>query len=291
MSLAFFTFPWRDRTGKFSGLKLGCFIACLAPGLWIITQWFNDWLGVRPVTSAIHQTGDWTIRFLILTLAITPLRRVAQYPRLINIRRMLGLTTLTYALSHFALYNLDQKFDLWKVASEIVLRFYLTIGFLGLLGLVALGITSTDGWIKRMGALRWNKLHKLIYPIAIVGLVHFALQSKRDVTEAMILGGLFILLMAARRLDSRGQASPLALVALALASALAAALMEAAWYGLASGIDPLRILGADIDPDMLPRPWVWVLAGGFLLAALRWWRGGKAIANPARRRMAESSVA
>ena len=281
--------PWNDRAGRLSWLKLASFTACLAPALWIITQWWNDMLGVRPVTETIHQTGDWAIRFLLITLSITPLRRVAQYPKLINIRRMLGLTCLAYAAVHFTLYIVDQKYDLVKVATEIVLRFYLTIGFLGLLGLVALGVTSTDASIKRLGALRWNRLHSLIYPIAMVVLVHFALQSKRDVTEAMMLAGMFTLLMLARWLDSRGKASALSLVALALFSALACALMEAGWYALASGIDPLRLLAADIDPEMLPRPWVWVLLAGLVLAALRWGRGRKVASGAMRGRVAESA--
>ena len=281
--------PWNDRAGRLSWLKLACFAACLAPGLWIILQWSNEMLGVRPVTETIHQTGDWAIRFLLISLCITPLRRVAQYPKLVTIRRMLGLTCLAYAAIHFTLFIVDQKYDLVKVATEIVLRFYLTLGFLGLLGLAALGLTSTDAAIRRLGALRWNRLHQLVYPIAIIGLVHFALQSKRDVTEAMMLAGMFTLLMLARWLDSRGKASALSLVALALFSALACALMEAGWYAVASGIDPVRLLAADIDPEMLPRPWVWVLLAGLLLAGLRWWRGRKVVAGAVRGRIVESA--
>ena len=281
--------PWNDRAGRLSWLKLACFAACLAPGLWIILQWSNEMLGVRPVTETIHQTGDWAIRFLLISLCITPLRRVAQYPKLVTIRRMLGLTCLAYAAIHFTLFIVDQKYDLVKVATEILLRFYLTLGFLGLLGLAALGLTSTDAAIRRLGALRWNRLHQLVYPIAIIGLVHFALQSKRDVTEAMMLAGMFTLLMLARWLDSRGKASALSLVALALFSALACALMEAGWYAVASGIDPVRLLAADIDPEMLPRPWVWVLLAGLLLAGLRWWRGRKVVAGAVRGRIVESA--
>ena len=261
--------PWFDRAGRFSALKTACFALVLAPGVWVLVQALDHDLGVRPVTEAIHQMGDWAIRFLVLTLAVTPLRRVAQWPRLIIVRRMLGLAALAYVAIHLCLYIVDQKLDLFKVASEIALRFYLLIGFAGFLGLCALGWTSTDAAVKRMGAAAWTRLHKLVYPIAVLALVHFALQSKRDVTEAMVLGGLFILLMLARWLDARGKATPLAFLALALASALAAAAGESAWYGLSSGINPWAVLGANVDWDMAPRPSLWVLAGGLLLAGLR----------------------
>lgn len=264
--------PWLDRAGRLSALKLAFFLAVLAPGLYVLGQALAGTLGVRPVTEAIHQTGDWTIRLLVLTLAITPLRRVAQWPRLLTVRRMLGVACLAYAVLHLSLFTLDQKFDILHVGAEIVLRFYLLLGFAAFLGLVALGWTSTDAAIKRMGAPAWNRLHKLVYPIAIFGLVHFALQSKRDVSEAMALAGIFILLMLARRVDARGTASSLALIGLAVVAALASAFGEAAWYGVTTGIAPLPILMANLDPDMLPRPCWWVLGAGLALAGLRRFR-------------------
>src|SRR5688500_3787062 len=101
--------------------------------------------------------GDWAIRSLMMSLAVTPLRRIANWPKLIMVRRMLGVTALFYALAHLTLYTIDLKLDLLRVASEIALRFYLTIGFVALLGLIALGSTSTDAAIKRLGK-RWNRL-------------------------------------------------------------------------------------------------------------------------------------
>ena len=270
-----FPIPWQDRAGRLSWLKLACFLVAIAPGIYMLGEYGAKAFGPRPVTEAIRQSGDWTIRFLLASLAVTPLRRVLQYPKLLNVRRMLGLTALSYAGLHFALYIVDQKLDLWHVASEIVLRFYLAIAFIAFAGLCALGWTSTDGAIRRMGAQNWNRLHKLVYPIAVLVLVHFALQSKRDVTESMIMAGLFILLMLARWLDSKGRATPMAFAGLAAVAALFAALVEAGWYGLTTGVDPLRILAADIDAEMLPRPWVWVAAAGLMLALLRWWKGVK----------------
>ena len=261
--------PWLDRAGKLSGLKLAFFLAVLAPGLYVLAQALTGTLGVRPVTEAIHQTGDWTIRLLILTLAVTPLRRVAQWPRLVSVRRMLGVACLAYAAIHLSLFTLDQKFDFLHVGAEILLRFYLLLGFVAFLGLCALGWTSTDAAIKRMGAPAWNRLHILVYPIAVLGLVHFALQSKRDVSEAMTLAGIFILLMLARRVDGRGTARPLVLIGLAIVAALASAFGEAAWYGVTTGIAPLPVLMVNLDPDMFPRPCWWVLGAGLVLAGLR----------------------
>lgn len=264
--------PWLDRMGRFSWLKTLCLAAVAAPALWLAAQAVNGDLGVRPVTEAIHQSGDWAIRLLIATLAITPLRRAAQWPRLIIVRRTLGLASLAYVLLHFALYCLDQHGDVWRIASEIALRFYLTIGFVAVLGLCALGATSTDGAVKRMGAQAWGRLHSLVYPIAILGLVHFALQSKRDVTEAMILAGIYILLMLARRLDARGKASGWAFLALAALAAILAAGAEAGWYAAASGVNAFAVLMSNLDWDMAPRPSLWVLGAGLILAALRFAR-------------------
>ena len=109
------------------------------------------WLEPRPFNEAIHQFGLWTIRLIFLALAVTPLRQILQWPRLILVRRMIGVAAFAYAITHLTLYTADQMFDLAKVASEIVHRIYLTIGFTAVLGLSALAATSTDGMIRRLG--------------------------------------------------------------------------------------------------------------------------------------------
>ena len=115
-------------------------------------------------------TGQWAVRLILLSLLVTPLRRVAQWPKLINVRRMVGVAAFAYALAHFTIYVvLDQKLDAAARRSEIVLRFYLTIGFVALLGLTRSAATSTDAMIRRLGGQRWNRLHKLIYVIAALG--------------------------------------------------------------------------------------------------------------------------
>ncbi len=139
---------FRERSGRWSPVKIVAFVAAVLPALWIAYQAAADELGARPVTEAIHQAGDWALRFLLITLAITPAQRILNYPRITLARRTLGVACAGYAVLHFSLYVLDQHFDLFKVASEIVLRIYLTIGALGLAGLIALASTSTDAAIS-----------------------------------------------------------------------------------------------------------------------------------------------
>ncbi|MGU3537438.1 sulfite oxidase heme-binding subunit YedZ [Methylobacterium sp. A54F] len=257
--------PWLDRAGRLSWLKLATFLAALAPGLYLAAAYRLDALGAKPITALLHGTGEWTVRFLLASLAVTPLRRIANLPKLINLRRMLGLTALAYALIHLVLYVVDQNFVLTKVVSEIALRIYLTIGFVALLGLAVLGATSTDGAIRRMGPA-WNRLHRLVYPIAVLGLIHYFLQAKIDVTDPVFWTGLFLLLMGWRLMQRRGVPStPLPLLGLAVAAALLTAGIEAAWYGLKSGIPADLVLGANLDFSGVIRPAWWVLAAGLLL--------------------------
>ena len=262
--------PWTDRAGRLSALKSIVFIGAFVPFLLLAWRWGADELGSKPVTEAIHNSGDWAIRFLALSLGVSPLRRIANWPRLILVRRMLGLAALGYLLLHFTLYVVDQHFNLAKVASEMVLRIYLTIGFVALLGMVALGATSFDGAIRKLGAERWNMLHTLTYPIAILVVLHFAMQSKLDASEAILMAGLFLMLFIYRLLHRLG--APLNAVVLAIvavASGILTAIIEASWYGLTRNIDPFLILPANLDFDIGIRPAWYVLAIGLGAVAIR----------------------
>ncbi len=263
--LSALAFPWRDRAGRFSALKLATFLFALAPGLWLAGAYALDALGAKPITALTHGTGDWAVRFLLLSLAVTPLRRIANWPKLILVRRMLGLTVLAYALAHLALYVVDQNFVLSKVASEIALRIYLTIGFVALLGLVVLGATSTDAAIRRMGPA-WNRLHALVYGIAVLGMIHYFLQTKIDVSMPVFWTGLLLLLLGWRAMQRFGIATkPLTLLGLAIATAVLTALLEATWYGLKSGVPAAAVLGANLEFAYSIRPAWWVLACGLVL--------------------------
>ena len=252
--------PWTDRAGRLSALKLVVFLAVLAPGVWIAALWLGDGLGPKPLTEAIHLTGDWAVRLLAATLAVTPLRVVTRYNRLILVRRMLGLATLAYATIHVALYCVQQDGEFARIAAEIALRFYLTIGFVAFAMLLALGVTSNDAAVRRVGAARWNALHRLVYVIAGLALFHYFLQTKNDVTPAVLWAGLILMLLMHRLLARRGAGrSPLALAGLAIGAGLVAALVEAAWYFGRSRLSPLDVLAGNLDFDFEIRP-PWIVA-------------------------------
>jgi sulfoxide reductase heme-binding subunit YedZ len=236
--------PWRDRRGRFLPLKAAVLAAVCVPGLLAAFWWADGDAGARPVIEVIHETGLWAIRFLLIALAVTPLRAALDWGKLLLLRRMLGLTALAYAVAHFSLYIVDEKGDLLVVASEIIHRFYLTIGFTVLLGLTALGATSTDAAIRRMGRW-WKRLHRLAYPLGVLALLHYFIQSKANVSEPVFVAGLYVWLMLWRLLPTAWQRPIAVYPALALLSGAAAAGIEFAWYGIATHISPWRVLDAN----------------------------------------------
>jgi sulfoxide reductase heme-binding subunit YedZ len=281
----------RERSGRWSSVKIGAFVAALLPALWIAYQAFTDDLGARPVTEAIHQAGDWALRFLFVTLAITPAQRILHYPRIILARRTFGVAAAGYAVLHLSLYVLDQHFDLFKVASEIVLRIYLLIGALGLAGLLTLASTSTDAAIRRLGSARWNALHRIVYGIAFIGSVHFFMQSKLNIYQPVLMAGFLAWLLAYRLLHRRnGEVSPFDLVLLAGATAALTATGEAAIYMLTSGVNGWRVLLAHFDLDMEVRPAWWVLGAGLAVAAIAYWRQKPARQRPSARRISTPAM-
>ena len=264
---------------KIFWLRLATLIGLCLPALELAWRWYGDELGPRPVTVATHATGDWAVIFLMLSLAMTPLRATLDWAPLVHVRRRIGVAAALYAVAHLLIYVLDQKWNLLVVATEIAKRFYLTIGFVALLALVALAVTSTNGWQKRLKR-NWKRLHWLIYPAALLAIVHFFIQSKVKIGEAAFTAGLFAWLMLWRVLPPRLRTSLAGLLLLAAAATLATVVFEASWYGLVNKIDPVRVLAANIDPDLAPRPALKVLIASvavILLAAVRrsvkTWRG------------------
>ncbi len=259
--------PWTDRLGRFSLLKTIVFVALFVPAIWIVTQYEAGWLGPRLLTEMIHQTGDWTVRFIVIALAVTPLRHAGQWPKLVGVRRMIGLAALFYGLWHFSLYTIDQQFDPLRIASEIVLRIYLTIGFIALIGLVVLGLTSFDSAIKRMGAVAWNRLHKLVHPIAVLAVLHFFMQTKLDEFQPTLMLGFLIYLEGCRVLVwRRVKLGFVPLAGLAVVSGLLTALGEAGWYAVATKVKWQLVIYANLSLKMGLRPAYWVLIAGVLLA-------------------------
>ncbi len=264
--------PWNDRAGRLSPLKATTLVLVTLPALWLLFRSLTgaptatpepSALGPRPFIEAIHFVGDWTVYLLLITLAVTPARRLFDWSKLIQVRRIIGLSTLSYILLHFVLYIFDSHLDLGFVATEIVRRIYLLIGFTAILGLVALGVTSTDGMIKRLGAIRWNRLHKLIYFIAPLAILHYYMQSKIDVTQPVLMSGFYFWLMGYRLMAKRGHKEGLLpLLSLSVAAALLTAAVEVTWYGVATGVSWQRVLAANLDFSFSIRPAWWVLFAG-----------------------------
>lgn len=183
-------------------LKVPVFLLCALPAAalawgilhngYIPSKWF-DWgpttlvnLGADPVAYITHSTGDWTIRFLIITLAITPFRKLLSLPALIRYRRMFGLFAFFYVCIHFMTYIwLYQSFDFHAIWADVAKRKFITVGFIGFVLMIPLAITSTKGWIRRLGGKNWTWLHRLIYFSAIAGVIHYAWLVKSDETKPL----------------------------------------------------------------------------------------------------------
>ncbi len=276
--MPFRPYPLIDRAGRFAPLKAAVFVLLFVPGLWTAYDFAMGNLGPRPHDEATHEVGIWTLRFIFLSLAVTPLRELLQWSKLLAVRRMVGVAAFVYAFAHLMLYFVHQAFDVVKVASEIVLRIYLTIGFVALLGLAALAATSTDAMIRRLGAKRWRRLHQAVYVIGLLAVIHFFMQSKLNVYEPTIMAGLFVWLMLYRAVVAASAAArkaPLLVASgLAIVSAALTVLGEAIYFKLMMNVPMARVLAANLvfDIDLDPRPGWIVLAISLavvIVAALR----------------------
>jgi sulfoxide reductase heme-binding subunit YedZ len=269
---------WRDNRGRVSALR----IATLALMAWPIGLALVAWqteirFEARPVNDLLHRAGFWMLMFLLLALAITPLRRIARYPQLLDVRRMIGVGAFCYGAAHLTLYAVDQMLDLAHVASEIVFRVYLTIGFTALVGLAALAATSTDGMVRALGGLRWRRLQQVIYLIGILGIVHFFQQTKLDVSVPTLVSGVYIWLLGYRLIAWRwkgpSEIPTWLLLALAIVASALIFLGEAIGFGIAFNVSPLTVLQQtafifDLDHPELIRPGWYVLAGGLAICVL-----------------------
>jgi len=185
---------WVHRVGK-----PVLFVACLVPFSLLVTDLFQGQLGANPIEEITHRTGDWILILLFITLGITPLRRLTGWGVLIQFRRMLGLFAFFYAVAHFSTYVVfDHFFDLASIVEDIAVRPYVTVGFTSLVLLIPLAVTSTKGWVKRLGGKRWTKLHRLIYVAAAGGVLHFLWLVKADLREPLIYGAILLALLSTR---------------------------------------------------------------------------------------------
>ena len=180
-------------------LKIPVFALCLVPALLLGWKALHADLGANPIEFITHWTGDWTIRFLCITLSITPLRRLLQLPELIRFRRMFGLFGFFYACLHFLTWLvLDKFFDWNEILKDVVKRPFITAGFTAFVLLIPLAVTSTKGWIRRMGGKRWQMLHRLIYVSASAGVIHYYWLVKSDIRLPVFYGSIVAVLLAYR---------------------------------------------------------------------------------------------
>jgi len=269
-----FSAPWKDRAGRVSPFKSAVLAGCLLPAAFMTAEWCTGTFTGRPLNQAMLMTGVWAVWFLLLSLAVSPARAIFGLPKLIQVRRMLGLAAAAYTVAHLIFYVLMEGINLPFVVSEIIHRFYLTIGFIAVLGFIALSVTSTDAAIRRLGR-RWKLLHRLVYPVAVLSLWHFFLTQKIDVTLAVLPTGLFLWLMLWRGLPASVERQLASLLLLALAAGAATIAVEYAWYAIATFVPPGRVLAANWHFGRLgPRPSFWVTLDGLavFVAAIAWRR-------------------
>jgi sulfoxide reductase heme-binding subunit YedZ len=194
--------------------KLPVFLLCLVPLGVLIWRALTGNLGANPVEFIQHATGDWTLRFLVFTLSITPFRKLLKLPDLIRFRRMLGLFAFFYACLHFLTYlGPDQSFNLAAMWKDVAKRPFITVGFAAFVLLIPLALTSTAGWIRRLGGRRWQMLHRLIYISAICGVIHYYWLVKSAVLRPLLYGAIVAVLLLWRVGDwfiRRGRVIPAA---------------------------------------------------------------------------------
>lgn len=183
-------------------IKSAVFTASLVPLAFLLSRGLNNDLGANPVETINRYTGDWVLRFLLITLAVTPLRKIFGWNDLLRYRRMLGLFAFFYAVLHFLSYVwLDQFFVWGDIVKDVVKRPYITVGFTSFLMLIPLAATSTKAMIRRLGAKRWQRLHRLVYLAGIGGVVHFMWLVKSDIREPFLYAVILALLLGFRLWD------------------------------------------------------------------------------------------
>jgi Predicted membrane protein len=182
-------------------VKAGLFVLALLPLVRLIWLGFSGSLGANPIEFITHSTGTWTLVGLLATLTVTPLRKLSGWNWLVRLRRMLGLFAFFYASLHFVTYIwLDQFFDLGAVLKDVIKRPFITVGFLAFVLLIPLAVTSTNAMVKRLGGKNWQRLHRLVYAIAILGVLHYWWLVKKDITQPLIYALILAVLLLYRLL-------------------------------------------------------------------------------------------
>nr|WP_297527999.1 protein-methionine-sulfoxide reductase heme-binding subunit MsrQ [Thiohalobacter sp.] len=189
-------------------LKPSLFLACLLPAVWLLFALLTDRLGANPIEAVTHETGQWTLRLLLLTLLMTPLRQRFGWGWPIRVRRMLGLFAFFYASLHLLTYLWLDQFFFWdEILRDIIKRPFITVGMLGFLLLVPLAVTSTNDMMRRLGR-NWKRLHRLAYVVPVLGVLHYLWLVKADLREPLVYAVLLVVLLWQRRPAVRDRQVP-----------------------------------------------------------------------------------
>jgi sulfoxide reductase heme-binding subunit YedZ len=189
---------WLSRSNQVAWIKAGLFALCLVPFARLVYGAFANSLGANPIETITRSTGWWTLFLLMVTLSVTPLRRWASANWLLKLRRMLGLFAFFYAGLHFMTFVwFDHWFDVAEILKDVVKRPFVTVGFAAYLLLLPLAMTSTNRMVRRLGR-NWQRLHQIVYVVAILGVVHFWWLVKRDVTEPLMFALALVVLLGIR---------------------------------------------------------------------------------------------
>jgi methionine sulfoxide reductase heme-binding subunit len=269
--------PWQDRNGGFSALKASTFALMFVPAIWLVYQVETHQFGPVPLGGMTYWSGLWATALLMLALAITPAVAILRWTKLVLVRRMIGVTALAYTIAHIIIYFALRFWNFASILHEMATRISLILASVATIGLIALGATSWDAAVRRMGG-NWQRLHNAIYVIAALALVHYLL-SPDIYPEQYLMSGIFFWLLLWRLLQRRRLGTdPLALGALAVAASLFTASLEALWIWVYHGIEPAETLANNFSLD-LGVPAVWrILVLGMLIAAAAAVRGGLRLA-------------
>jgi methionine sulfoxide reductase heme-binding subunit len=258
--------PWQDRRRGFSGLKACTFTLMFVPAIWLLYQAGTKQFGPVPLGGMTYWSGLLATAILLLALAITPALTTFRWSRLIIVRRMIGVTALAYTFAHIIIYFALRFWNFAFIANEMMTRISLIVATVSTVGLIALGATSLDAVIRRMGANGWNQLHNTVYLITALALLHYLL-SPGEFPEQYLMSGMFFWLMVWRVLNRHGLgADARALAMLAVASCLFTAFFEAGWAWAYRGYAPSETLGINFSLALGVSPAWQMLALGLLIA-------------------------
>ncbi len=258
--------PWTDRAGRLSMLKLVVFIIVCAPTAYMQAVWWADKLPTM-TTFVVKESGEWSMRFIVAAVAVSPLRRIARFNKLILVRRMLGLASLFYGFVHLWFYFTSQHYD-WRFILEGALTApFLTTGYIALLLMIVLGVTSNDLSVRKLGTNGWRRVHWIVFPAAVLSLLHFILERRTDGDEIALISGILLYLLSYRVMRYYNlPTGPIMLFLLAPLAALATVGMEGAFYKFATGVHAPTIMWLNVTFHEGLRPAWWVLFACLIIA-------------------------